>query len=133
MAYSLQQRESERMTRPLIQKTGTGKRGRKTKEESAYIDRAVSFGCLLTYLKTGISGTPAAWHHQRTGTGAGCIAKHEDGIALSPYYHDQSGEAFHVMGRKAWEAHHGYTEKQLVEMTKEMFKGLAHSANGGVG
>ena len=111
------------MNQEIIQKTGTGKRGRKTKAESAYITRAVEFGCLLTYHKHGVTGTPAVWHHQRTGTGAGLIARHEDGVALAPHYHDNGAEALHTMGRKAWEAHHGVTELELVKLSKRMFGG----------
>ncbi len=107
--------------RGIIKKSCHGKRGRKTKAESDYIARAVEFGCMLTYYKTGISGTPAIWHHRRTGTGAGLISSHEDGVALAPHFHDNGREALHSMGRKAWEKHHEITELELIAMSKKMF------------
>ncbi len=104
-----------------ILKEGRGKRGHKTPEEAAYIERCIAAGCLLSHLKLGISGEPAIFHHQRTGTGAGCIARHADGFALAPVWHDQGNLSLHKMGRKAFERHWGITELELVAISKKMF------------
>jgi len=106
--------------RPIQPKTGKSKRGKKTPQEKGYISRCISFGCLLTYVKYGIQGEPAEYHHQRTGTGAGAIAGHSQGFALSPRFHRLGNEAIHVMGRKAWEKHWGVTETELVQLSQEM-------------
>ena len=101
-------------------KTPKAKRGKMTPRERAYVERCISFGCILTYFKTGIKGTPAEYHHRRTGTGSGVIASHAEGIALSPEYHRLGNEAIHVMGRKAWEAYHGVTELELIALSRKV-------------
>lgn len=106
---------------PAIPKEGRGKRGKKTAEEAAYIQRCVDFGCLLSYLKLGVMGEPAVYHHRRTGTGAGCIARHADGFALAPCWHDQGNLSLHKMGRKAFERHWEITEQELIDLSKKMF------------
>lgn len=106
---------------PPILKEGRGKRGKKTREETEYIDRCISVGCLLSKLKLGIDNEPAIYHHQRTGTGAGCIAKHADGFALAPCWHDQGNLSIHKMGRKEFERHWGISELELVAISKKMF------------
>lgn len=98
----------------------SGTRGKRTPAQQAYIDRAVSFGCLLTFLKTGVAGTPAVWHHRRSGTGIGRLAEHEDGIALAPHYHANGREALHTIGLRRWQLMHGYTELELIERSKAM-------------
>ena len=90
-----------------------------TKAEREYIGRAVELGCMLCR-HLGLGETPAEYHHQRTGTGAGRRANHMDGTPLCPAHHRSSNEALHVMGRKAWERHHGITEIALIERTKEL-------------
>lgn len=106
--------------RPISVKTGKGKRGKKTPAEQAYISRCVEFGCLLTFIKYGVKGEPAEYHHQRTGTGSGAIAGHEKGFALAPRFHRLGNYAFHVMGRKAWEAHWSVTETELVALSQKL-------------
>jgi hypothetical protein len=106
----------------MFPKEGRSERGKMSKEESAFIDRAIEFGCLLTYVKFGIAGTPAEWHHARTGTGGGCRSVHTRGFALAPRFHRNSNEGLHVMGRKAWERHFGVTELDLVDLSHRMFE-----------
>ena len=57
-------------------------------------------------------------HHLRTGVGMGRRASDFDTMPLCPEHH-QGMTGFHGMGRKAWERHHGITELQLLEQTKE--------------
>ena len=57
-------------------------------------------------------------HHIRTGIGMGRRASDFDTMPLCPEHH-QGMTWFHGMGRKAWERHHGITELQLLEQTKE--------------
>ena len=104
----------------IIQKRGKGKRGQHSKAESAYISRCIAFGCLLTWIKTGIEGTPAEWNHARSG-GAGMLSKHSEGYALSPEYHRLGNESLSAMGIKAWQEHHGITEADLVALSKRKF------------
>jgi len=58
-------------------------------------------------------------HHPRTGAGAGRKNPDEDAIALCPYHHQNSSEALHVMGRKAWEAYFNVTEAELTLSTRK--------------
>ena len=89
-----------------------------TKAERAYMNRVARLGCILCR-RYGHHDTPAELHHPRTGTGAGRRAAHADVIPLCPYHHRSSNEALHVMGRKAWERHHGITELELLNDTRK--------------
>lgn len=89
-----------------------------TKDEKAHMDRVARLGCILCR-RNGYHDTPAELHHPRTGTGAGLRAPHADVIPLCPYHHRSSNEALHVMGRKAWERHHGITELELLDETRK--------------
>jgi RecA-dependent nuclease len=90
-----------------------------TKEEHAYLARLIELGCVLCAFK-GTPGTPAEVHHPRTGTGGGRRASHFEGIPICPQHHRLGNDALHVMGRKAFERHHGITELELLAMTKAM-------------
>lgn len=89
-----------------------------TKAEKTHMSRVADLGCILCR-RYGHHGTPAELHHPRTGTGAGRRAAHADVIPLCPYHHRSSNEALHVMGRKAWERHHGITELELLNDTRK--------------
>lgn len=91
-------------------------------DEKRHVGKVVALGCILSLLK-GYPDTPAECHHPRTGAGAGRKSSHYDVIPLSPYYHRLGNEALHVMGRKAWERHHGVTELELLAKVKEMIGG----------
>ncbi len=104
-----------------IPKEGRGKRGKKTQAEKDYISRAIEFGCLLSYHKYGHAGSPAEWNHSRTHIGAGCIARHCNGYALSPEFHRLGNTSLSALGRKGWEAFHGVTEQELIDLSKKMF------------
>jgi len=102
--------------RPIIQKTGKGKRGSMSKEESKYVSKGIEQGCILCrYKDYGIS--PAEWHHLRTGTGGGAIAPHDRGIPLCPAHHRNGPMALHGVGRKQFERLHNVTEQRLFELS----------------
>lgn len=82
------------------------------------MDRVARLGCILCR-RNGYHDTPAELHHPRTGIGASRRASHADVIPLCPYHHRSSNEALHVMGRKAWERHHGITELELLNDTRK--------------
>lgn len=84
--------------------------------------KVAALGCIIC-LRNGYPDSPAEVHHPRTGAGAGRRASDFDTIPLCPYHHRSSNEAIHVMGRKAWERHHGVTELELVQQVKEMIDG----------
>jgi hypothetical protein len=84
-----------------------------------YIGLVAALGCLICR-RSGYMDTPAEVHHPRTGVGAGRRSSDFDTIPLCPYHHRSSNEALHVMGRKAWERHHGVTELELTQQTKEL-------------
>lgn len=90
-----------------------------TKAERNHLDRVAALGCILSR-HYGFPDTQAEIHHVRTGTGAGRKASHYETIPLSPHFHRLSNEAFHVMGRKAWERHHGVTELELLERVRDL-------------
>ena len=90
-----------------------------TNDERKHLDKVAGLGCILSR-HYGYPDTPAEIHHIRTGTGAGRKASHYETIPLSPHFHRLSNEAFHVMGRKAWERHHGVTELELLELVRDL-------------
>lgn len=104
----------------ITQKTGKSKRGHWTAKQRQYVDRCVEFGCLLTWIKHGISGTPAEWNHARSG-GAGMKPPHQEGYALSPEYHRLGDESLSALGIKGWQEHHEVRECELVAISKEKF------------
>lgn len=57
-------------------------------------------------------------HHPRTGAGAGRKNDDLDAIALCPRHHQDSNEAIHVLGRKAFERLFSVSEAQLTESTR---------------
>lgn len=85
------------------------------------MDRVARLGCALCR-RYGHHDTPAELHHPRTGTGAGRRASNLDVIPLCPHHHRSSNEALHAMGRKAFERHHGVTELELLEDTKQLLE-----------
>ena len=93
-----------------------------TNAERAYMSRVADLGCILC-LKLGTPGTPSELHHPRTGTGAGRKASNMDVIPLCPLHHRLGNEGLHVMGRKAFERHHGVTELELLDLTRNQLKG----------
>lgn len=85
-----------------------------------YMGKVAAIGCILCR-QLGYGPTPATVHHIRTGIGMGKRASDFDTIPLCPEHH-QGMTGIHGMGRKAWERHHGITELQLLQETKEMIK-----------
>ena len=94
-----------------------------TAAEHRHLDRVARLGCVLCR-HIGYYGTPAEIHHPRTGVGAGRKASHFDAIALCPEHHRLGSESLHVMGRKAFERHHGITEMELLQITKNLLGGM---------
>lgn len=89
--------------------------------EKRHVSAVVALGCIMSR-RLGYLDTPAEYHHIRTGVGAGRKSSHYDGIPLSPHFHRLSNEAIHVMGRKAWERHHGITELELLAQVRELMR-----------
>lgn len=84
-----------------------------TKAEKAHMGRVASLGCVLCLL-LGYGATPAECHHPRTGVGAGRKSSNLDVIGLCPQHHRLGNDALHVLGRRAFERHHGFTELELL-------------------
>lgn len=94
-----------------------------TAAEKRHLDKVAGLGCVLCRVVLRIQDSPAEIHHPRTGTGAGRKASHMDAIGLCPTHHRLGNDAVHVMGRKAWERHHGITERELMQVTKNLIGG----------
>ena len=94
-----------------------------TNAERKHLESVAGLGCILCWHK-GIQESPAEIHHIRTGTGAGRKASHYETIGLCPTHHRLGNEALHVMGRKAFERHHGITELELLVRVKELLATL---------
>lgn len=83
-----------------------------TKAEKDHMDKVSQLPCAVC----GAFGVHV--HHQRTGIGMGRRATAFQTIPLCPEHH-QGMTGIHGMGRKAFERHHGVTEIELLEKTKE--------------
>ena len=92
-----------------------------TREEKAYVSRAIALGCALCR-HLGLGESPGEWHHARTGVGAGKRGPHKRGFPLCPPHHRTSNDALHVCGRRAWERRFGVTEMQFVEQTERLIE-----------
>lgn len=90
-----------------------------TNAERKHLSRVAELGCILC-ARQGHEGTPAEVHHIRTGAGVGRRSSHMDTIPLCPAHHRLGNDALHVMGRKAWERHHGLTELELLEQVRDL-------------
>lgn len=82
-----------------------------------HMGKVAALGCILCR-RLGYGWTQATVHHIRTGIGMGKRASDFDTIPLCPEHH-QGMTGIHGMGRKAWERHHGITELELLQETKE--------------
>jgi hypothetical protein len=66
--------------------------------------------CVVCH-KLGFGDTPAEYHHIREGR----LGKRGKlGIWICVYHHRIGPDAIHVMGKKAWQAKFGITERELV-------------------
>jgi len=104
-------------------KSGYKRTAKATQEEAEYMDKVASFGCILSYWKTGISGTPCVVHHVLEGRLPGRRSSHFNTIGLAPRFHQYSKEAIHDLGYKAWSKLHGVSEKDLLELTRRVLSG----------
>ena len=90
-----------------------------TNDERKYLGRVAELGCILCRHR-GVFDVPCEIHHPRTGVGAGRRASHYDAVGLCPHHHRLGNDALHVMGRKAFERHHGVTELELLAQVKAL-------------
>ena len=82
-----------------------------------HMGKVAALGCIICH-RLGYDQTPALVHHIRTGIGIGKRASDFDTIPLCQEHH-AGMTGIHGMGRKAWERHHGVTELELLQETKE--------------
>lgn len=87
-----------------------------TKAEKEHMGRVAQLPCAIC----GAFGVHV--HHIRTGVGMGKRASDFDTLPLCPEHH-QGMTGIHGMGRKAWERHHGITELELLQNTKDILNG----------
>lgn len=86
----------------------------------AYVARLPCVICvLLGYRDPQPESHPVSHaHHPRTGVGAARKAGDEDTYPLCEPHHTGSNDAYHVLGRKAWERKYGVTDAQMSEETR---------------
>ncbi|WP_422491372.1 Ref family recombination enhancement nuclease [Endozoicomonas sp. ALE010] len=87
-----------------------------TREEKQYLSDVAQLGCIACRI-SGMSGTPAEVHHQRSGTGAGRRASHFDTMPLCPGHHRYLPDAIHVNATLFVELYG--SEAELVRRTRE--------------
>lgn len=81
------------------------------KAEREYLSKLIELGCILCR-RLGYGPTPAEIHHLREGQGLSQRASHFDAIPLCAEHH-RGDTGLHGMGRRAFEAHYGVTERSL--------------------
>jgi hypothetical protein len=91
-----------------------------TKAERERMDTIARMGCILSFYKSGLWGTPGVVHHMLTGRVPSRRASHMRTICLAPRYHQYSPEAIHDLGLDRFAALHGITEEGLFDLTNEM-------------
>ena len=117
---------SQYPSRPIVEKGqktkshGLKKTGAATKKEAERMDKIANFGCILSYYKTGISGTPCEVHHLLMNRIPGRRAPHNRTIGLSPELQRLGPEAVHILGLDRWEKLHGISEEALLTLTNEV-------------
>ena len=89
-----------------------------TKAEQQHLSRVAALGCVLCR-RLGYRDTPAEIHHPRTGQGMSQRASHFETIGLC-YPHHQGDEGVHGLGRRAFEARYGCTERELLAEVREL-------------
>lgn len=87
-----------------------------TKADKEHMGRVAQLPCAIC----GAFGVHV--HHIRTGVGMGKRASDFDTLPLCQEHH-QGMTGIHGMGRKAWERHHGITELELLQNTKDILNG----------
>jgi len=84
-----------------------------TLKEKKHMSAVSELGCAVCR-RMGYEGTPAELHHPRKGIGMAQRSSHMNVLPLCPQHH-RGNMGIHGMGRKAFEAHYGYTEKDLLD------------------
>lgn len=84
-----------------------------TLAEKKHMNKVAELGCIVC-LRLGIEGSPSELHHPRKGVGMGKRSGHMTVLPLCPHHH-RGNMGIHGMGSKAFEAHYGYTEKDLLD------------------
>ena len=95
-----------------------------TNKEREHYDKLSSIGCIVCHLLYDVH-TPAEVHHIRHEAGAGRKSAYDKAIPLCPQHHRLGGYgvSYHA-GRRAFEQAVGYTEVELLEITKELMRKL---------
>lgn len=88
------------------------------KVEREHLNAVVTIGCILC-ARLGTPGTPAEIHHLRDGQGMGQRAPHSQTIPLC-YAHHRGAIGYHGLGKRAFEAMHGVTERELLSDTRKI-------------
>lgn len=95
-----------------------------TRAERVRFGKLAELGCVLCH-HLGTPGTSAEIHHLRDGQGMGQRAPSDLTIPLC-HIHHRSDRGFHGMGKRAFEAAYGVSERDLLEITnKFLYKELA--------
>jgi hypothetical protein len=131
---------SQYPSRPIVQKGQKTRRVRKgwscfalpkegyeltttpTKAEQERLGKIAELGCILSYVKSGLLGTPGTIHHLITERIPGRRNGHDQTICLAPRYHQDSNEALHHLGPAGFEKLHGFSEMDLLELTNRLLK-----------
>jgi hypothetical protein len=83
--------------------------------ERKHMSRVAELGCAVCWRIHGPHEPgPVELHHPRTGVGMAKRSSHMDVLPLCVNHH-RGNMGIHGMGRKAFEAHYGFTEMDLLD------------------
>lgn len=87
------------------------------------MNAVAELGCCVCYRVHGPHDPgPVELHHPRTGVGMGRRSSHWDVLPLCVNHH-RGRMGIHGMGRKAFEAHYGFTEMELLDDVRKKIDG----------
>jgi hypothetical protein len=86
-----------------------------TNAERKHMNKVAELGCAVCWRLHGPHDPgPVELHHPRTGVGMGKRSSHMDVLPLCVNHH-RGNMGIHGVGRKAFEAHYGFTEMDLLD------------------
>lgn len=104
------------LTKPPIEM----RNGYKDKKRMADIH---NIPCSLSYLKGWTQTSKTICHHKH-GMGLGLKVSDLLTMSLAENHHHVGNQAFHNIGREAWEKMHGVTQDELIEVTNNLISKL---------
>lgn len=114
-------RRRKRVGYEIIQKRGKSKKGKWTRAQRDYVDRAIKGGCIACKVGHNLENLRCQWHHEKQRWhGGGMRAPHHYGLALCEDHHLLGEESVHGHP-EAFAKLVGMSEAELVDFSQKIF------------